>query len=114
MKKTIYLISIIVLAVLGLSSCDSWFDVDLSDQATIEEQFKKYTTAKQFSAGCYAYFPYEEKQDAREGGVIRRSDESLFGFTSSAAGSVYWQARIGNANPSSYVNAETGNFWDRY
>lgn len=114
MKKTLYIISIIVLAALGLSSCDSWFDVDLSDQATVEEQFKKYTTAKQFSAGCYAYMPYEEKQDAREGGVIRRSDESLFGFTSSAAGSVYWQARIGNANPSSYKAADTGNYWDRY
>ena len=78
MKKTSYILTILLLALFGLSSCDSYFDVDLNDQATLEEQFSKYLTAKQFSANCYAYLPYEEKQDAREGGVIRRSDESLF------------------------------------
>lgn len=120
MKKTLYIITIAILALVGLSSCDKYFDVDLKDQPTLEEQFSKYLTAKQFSANCYAYLPYEEKQDAREGGVIRRSDESLFGFTSSASNSVFWQARIGDASPATYTpygdmtNPERGNFWDRY
>lgn len=114
MKKILYTISIMMLAVFGLSSCDSYFDVDLNDQASLEDQFSKYLTAQQFSANCYAYLPYEEKQDAREGGVIRRSDESLFGFTSSASSSVYWQARIGDASPAIYVDAASGNFWKRY
>lgn len=121
MKKTSYILTILLLALFGLSSCDSYFDVDLNDQATLEEQFSKYLTAKQFSANCYAYLPYEEKQDAREGGVIRRSDESLFGFTSSASTSVYWQTRIGDSSPASFINGangfsavENGNYWRRY
>lgn len=121
MKKALYIISAAALALFGLASCDSYFDVDLNDQATLEEQFSKYLTAKQFSANCYAYLPYEEKQDAREGGVIRRSDESLFGFTSSASTSVYWLTRIGDTSPASFRNgandftaAENGNYWDRY
>lgn len=120
MKNTLYIISMALLALFGLSSCDSYFDVDLKDQPTLEEQFSKYLNAKQFSANCYAYLPYEEKQDAREGGVIRRSDESLFGFTSSASNSVYWQARIGDASPATFTpyggmtNPERGNYWDRY
>ncbi len=110
-----------MLAFFGLTSCDSYFDVDLKDQPTLEEQFSKYLTAKQFSANCYAYLPYEEKQDAREGGVIRRSDESLFGFTSSASSNIYWQTRIGGTGPASFTNGangfsavENGNYWKRY
>lgn len=110
-----------MLALGALSSCDSYFDVDLNDQATLEEQFSKYNTAKQFSANCYAYLPYEEKQDAREGGVVRYSDESLFGFTSSASTNVYWQTRIGDSSPASFINGangftavENGNYWKRY
>lgn len=121
MKKIFNIISIAMLALVSLSSCDSYFDVDLKDQPTLEEQFSKYLTAKQFSANCYAYLPYEEKQDAREGGVIRRSDESLFGFTSSASSSIYWQTRIGGTGPASFANGangfsavENGNYWKRY
>ena len=54
MKKTLYIITIAILALVGLSSCDKYFDVDLKDQPTLEEQFSKYLTAKQFSANCYA------------------------------------------------------------
>ena len=41
-------------------SCDSYFDVELQDQATIEEMFSKRGTARQLAAHMYAYLPKEE------------------------------------------------------
>ena len=115
MKKTLYTIAIALLTLFGLSSCDSFFDVDLSDQASMEDQFSKYNSARQFLAHCYSFFPYEEKQDAYEGGVIRRSDESLFGFTSSASSSIYWQMRTGDYSAASFNGGrDKGNTWNHY
>ena len=41
MNKLIYTLSAFVVLALGAVSCDSYFDVELQDQATIEEMFSK-------------------------------------------------------------------------
>ena len=76
MKKTIYTLSAIVLLALGAVSCDSYFDVELQDQATLEEMFSKRGTARQLAAHMYAYLPKEENPvDATtEGGFSGRTD----------------------------------------
>ena len=76
MKKYIYILA----ALLILSACDSYFDIDFQDQATLEEIFAKKNTTEQYLAHLYSYLPHDEDTHKGAGYVIPRSDEGLFGF----------------------------------
>ena len=66
--------AIIVLLAICAMSCDSYFDVELQDQATLEEMFSKRGTARQLAAHMYAYLPKEENPvDATTEGARDRS-----------------------------------------
>ena len=76
MKRIIYTLSAIALLAFSAASCDSYFDVELQDQATLEEMFSKRGTARQLAAHMYSYLPKEENPvDATtEGGFSGRTD----------------------------------------
>ena len=77
MKKI--LISLLSLA-LAATACDSYFDIDFQDQATMEEIFAKAQTTRSYLSHLYAFIPHEEDTHTGTGFVIPRSDEGLFGF----------------------------------
>ena len=76
MKKYLYIIA----AMLTLSACDSYFDIDFQDQANLEEIFSKKNTTERYLAHLYSYLPHDEDTHKGTGYVIPRSDEGLFGF----------------------------------
>ena len=53
-------IILVLTASIALSSCDGFFDVDLKDQATLEEVFSQSTTTHKYLAHCYSYIPIDE------------------------------------------------------
>ncbi len=67
-------------ALLTLSACDSYFDIDFQDQANLEEIFSKKNTTERYLTHLYSYLPHDEDTHNGTGYVIPRSDEGLFGF----------------------------------
>ena len=112
MKRTLYIFTLALVALLGLSSCDSYFDINLDDQATLEEMFAKRSTTRQYLAHCYSFIPYDERPRSHDGGVMMRSDEVLFG--SSSYPTPWYYYRTGDYSPATAVNRESGNCWATY
>ena len=110
MKRIITLTSIILLAMCAMS-CDSYFDVELQDQATLEDMFSKRGTARQLAAHMYAYLPKEENPvDANtEGGFSGRTDARQ--INASAYSNPCFDLRVGDYSPSSITNF---NMWENY
>ena len=76
MKKAIYPIGILALLLLA-AGCDKFFDINLKDQATLEDSMSRSSAVKRYLAHCYSYIPRDENIRDYEGGVVLRSDESL-------------------------------------
>ena len=95
----------------GAVSCDSYFDVELQDQATIEEMFSKRGTARQLAAHMYAYLPKEENPvDATtEGGFSGRTDARQ--VNASAYANNVFDLRVGDYSPASVTGY---NLWENY
>ena len=110
MKRIITLSSIILLAMCAIS-CDSYFDVELQDQATLEEMFSKRGTARQLAAHMYAYLPHEENPvDANsEGGFSGRTDARQ--INASAYSNTCFDLRVGDYSPASITNFT---MWENY
>lgn len=110
MKRIITLSAIVLLAMSALS-CDSYFDVELQDQATLEEMFSKRGTARQLAAHMYAYLPKEENpvDASSEGGFSGRTDARQ--VNASAYANTVFDLRVGDYSPASI----TGYFmWENY
>ena len=108
MKKIYALMALCILAI----SCDSFFDINLKDQATLEDTMSRSSTVKRYLAHLYAYIPRDENTRAYEGGTVLRSDESLNGKSQYET---YWykvrRGEYGSSNSDSEGNA---NIWKRY
>lgn len=90
MKKNIYISSLLFLGVLGLSSCNSWFEVTPVSEVRGEQHFKAVKGFQQSLTGCYIalsdnslygkqlswYLPEIIAHQYRE--VIAESDKALF------------------------------------
>lgn len=109
--KRIFKLTAIVLFALGAMSCDSYFDVELQDQATLEEMFSKRGTARQLAAHMYAYLPKEENPvDATtEGGFSGRTDARQ--VNASAYANTVFDLRVGDYSPASITSY---NLWENY
>ena len=109
--KKIITISSFILLVLCAMSCDSYFDVELQDQATLEEMFSKRGTARQLAAHMYAYLPKEENpvDSNTEGGFSGRTDARQ--INASAYANSCFDLRVGDYSPSSITNY---NMWESY
>ena len=67
----------IAAAAMAVTSCDSFFDINLKDQANLEDSMSRPASVKRYLAHLYAYIPRDENTRAYEGGTVLRSDESL-------------------------------------
>ena len=104
--------AIIFAAILLLSSCDSFFDINLEDQPTLEDIMSRPTAVKQFLAHLYAYIPRDEQTRDYEGGVVLRSDEAL---NAKSMYETYWyKVRRGEYGSDNTTSESSGNFWKRY
>ncbi|MBR1871808.1 MAG: RagB/SusD family nutrient uptake outer membrane protein, partial [Bacteroidales bacterium] len=111
MKKTISIFAIFA-AALAAVSCDSYFNVNLSDQATLESLYSKRVSVRNFVSNMYTYLPREEHVDASEGMGVLRSDESLFGASQHT--SIAYKLRWGDYGSATVDGDSNGTFWDRY
>ena len=111
MKK--YRIIILALAAgLCLASCDSFFDINTKDQATMEDIMSRSTAVRQYLAHLYNYIPNDENLRANEGGTSLRSDEALHGKSQWETN--WYKVRRGEYSSASSTDVSTGNIWKKY
>lgn len=94
-------IILVLTAAFALSSCDGFFDVDLKDQATLEEVFSQSTTTHKYLAHCYSYIPVDEEIVGSEGWTVGRSDESRYSWYQWVYYELYRNGSYSSATPSS-------------
>lgn len=96
---------------LCILSCESYFDVPLQDQPTLEEMFSKKTTARNLAAHMYSYLPKDESVTSTtdEGGFIGRTDVRQIN-ASAYANNVY-DMRVGDYGPSTLT---AFSLWEKY
>ncbi len=108
MKKICILFAFVLLA----ASCDSFFDINLKDQATLEDTMSRSATVRRYLAHLYSYIPRDENTRAYEGGTVLRSDESL---NAKSQYETYWyKVRRGEYGPDNTNSEANGNIWKRY
>ena len=111
MKKIAKLFTLLALGTLALS-CDSFFDINLKDQATLDDTMSRSSTVKRYLAHLYAYIPREENTRNYEGGTVLRSDESL---NAKSQYETYWyKVRRGEYGSDNTLDESSANFWKRY
>lgn len=111
MKGILKYSTIILLSLGMLSACESFFDIPLQDQPTIDEMFRKKATVEKLCAHMYAYLPHEENPNSQsaEGGFIGRTDTRQ--INASAYNNIIYDIRVGDYSPS----ALTGyTLWEKY
>ncbi|MCD7938436.1 MAG: RagB/SusD family nutrient uptake outer membrane protein, partial [Tannerellaceae bacterium] len=64
-----------------IGACDSYLDVELQNQITLEEVFSSRGTTEQYLANVYSYLPKEHDMFT-DGSVVARSDEAHFSWLS--------------------------------
>lgn len=94
-------IILVLTASIALSSCDGFFDVDLKDQATLEEVFSQSTTTHKYLAHCYSYIPIDEEIVGSDGWTVGRSDESRYSWYQWVYYELYRNGSYSSATPSS-------------
>ena len=58
---------------LAAVSCDSFFDINLKDQPTLEDTMSRSSTVKRYLAHLYSYIPRDENIRNYEGATVLRS-----------------------------------------
>lgn len=110
MKKfTRYIL--IAAATLTFGSCSSFLDVELHDQATLEEIFSQGSTAHRYLRHIYSFIPEDESISNREGWVVARSDEAQFSWTQWV---YYLVFREGNYSSATAVSASGFLPWSKF
>ena len=111
MKMIYRLLTVAALCALA-AGCDSFFDINLKDQATLEDTMSRSATVKRYLAHLYAYIPRDENPRDYEGGVVLRSDESL---NAKSQYETYWyKVRRGEYGSDNTTGESSANFWKRY
>ncbi|MDR2950756.1 MAG: RagB/SusD family nutrient uptake outer membrane protein [Prevotella sp.] len=80
--KNVRIYLMILLLVLGFSSCEDYLSVDLKQALTLEETFSKRETTENYLANVYSYLPHDWLPHDNEGSVVARSDEGSFSWLS--------------------------------
>ncbi|MBP5483071.1 MAG: RagB/SusD family nutrient uptake outer membrane protein [Bacteroidales bacterium] len=106
----------LVIAVLAAActavSCDSYFDINLKDQATLEDIMSRSTAVRQYLAHLYSYIPQDENLRGNEGGTNLRSDEAL--HAKSQWETNWYKVRRGEYSSASAVDVSSGNYWKKF
>ena len=105
--KKIRIFATALLLAFTLSSCESFFDVELDDQAKIEDIFRQKTEVQKYLSHLYSNIPHEEDVLGMHASTVAPADESLFSWYQWV---YYTQFRTGN-----YSSATTNfNYWPDY
>ena len=113
MKKNIrYFILAVLAAACTAVSCDSFFNINLKDQATLEEIMGRSTAVRQYLAHLYSYIPQDENLRGNEGGTCLRSDESLHGKSQYETN--WYKVRRGEYSSASATSVANGNYWKKF
>ena len=112
MKLNRLFIYISFAAVLGLTACDSFFDINTKDQATMEDIMSRSTSVRQYLAHLYSYIPNDENLRQYEGGTSLRSDEAL--HAKSQWETNWYKVRRGEYSSASATDVGSGNYWKKY
>ncbi|MBO6097116.1 MAG: RagB/SusD family nutrient uptake outer membrane protein [Bacteroidales bacterium] len=113
MKHTIRLSFIAVLAAACTAvSCDSYFDINTKDQATLEDIMGRSTAVRQYLAHLYSYIPQDENLRSNEGGTSLRSDEALHGKSQWETN--WYKVRRGEYSSASATGVGSGNYWKKF
>ena len=113
MKHSVkYLIFAVLAAACTAVSCDSYFDINTKDQATLEDIMGRSTAVRQYLAHLYAYIPQEENLRAQEGGTSLRSDEALHGKSQWETN--WYKVRRGEYSSASATDVSSGNYWKKF
>ena len=113
MKHNIRNLIICVLAAACTAvSCDSFFDINTKDQATLEDIMSRSTAVRQYLAHLYSYIPNDENLRANEGGTSLRSDEAL--HAKSQYETNWYKVRRGEYSSASATDVASGNYWKKY
>lgn len=113
MKHTIRLSFIAVLAAACTAvSCDSYFDINTKDQATLEDIMGRSTAVRQYLAHLYSYIPQDENLRGNEGGTSLRSDEALHGKSQWETN--WYKVRRGEYSSASTTGVDSGNYWKKF
>lgn len=109
--KKIKLIIALVCAAFAFSACESYFEVDLKDQANMEEVFAKSTTTHRYLSHLYSYLPLDEEIVGSDGWVVARSDEAMYSWYQWV---YYLMFRTGNYSSATPTNETYYNYWDKF
>ena len=107
--KKIYLIIILAIAAV---SCDSFFDINLKDQPTLDDTMSRSSTVKRYLAHLYSYIPRDENIRNYEGTTVLRSDESL--VAKSQYETFWYKVRRGEYGADNSVDDSSANPWKRF
>ena len=107
--KKIYLLVMIAIAAV---SCDSFFDINLKDQPTLEDTMSRSSTVKRYLAHLYSYIPRDENIRNYEGATVLRSDESL--VAKSQYETFWYKVRRGEYGADNSVDDSSANPWKRF
>ena len=107
-----YTIIALLAAACSIVSCDSYFDINTKDQATLEDIMSRSTAVRQYLAHLYAYIPNDENLRANEGGTSLRSDEAL--HAKSQYETNWYKVRRGEYSSASSTDVGSGNYWKKY
>ncbi len=91
--KKIRIFATALLLAFTLSSCESFFDVELDDQAKIEDIFRQKTEVPEIPEPPLLLSSQEEEVVGMHGWTVGRSDEALFSWYQWV---YYTQFRTGN------------------
>ena len=108
MKKIFVLVMIAVAA----ASCDSFFDINLKDQPTLDDTMSRSSTVKRYLAHLYSYIPRDENIRNYEGATVLRSDESL--VAKSQYETFWYKVRRGEYGADNSIDDNTANPWKRF
>ena len=112
MKNRTLSLLILCFACAFLTACDSFFDINTKDQATLEDVMSRSTAVRQYLAHLYAYIPNDENLRANEGGTSLRSDEALHG--KSQWETDWYKIRRGEYSSASSTGVGSGNYWKKF
>ena len=93
-------------------SCDSFFDINLKDQPTLEDTMSRSSTVKRYLAHLYSYIPRDENIRNYEGATVLRSDESL--VAKSQYETFWYKVRRGEYGADNSVDDASANPWKRF
>ena len=93
-------------------SCDSFFDINLKDQPTLEDTMSRSSTVKRYLAHLYSYIPRDENVRNYEGATVLRSDESL--VAKSQYETFWYKVRRGEYGADNSIDEGTANPWKRF